>query len=164
MNRRRKTSELQIDRFAEAMDEFVLEAEPVVNDLKAMTRDIEEKLKDLIVYYGEDPNTIKSEDFFDIISTFSNSFEKAQIEIHEARERALKRQRQQEMQLKVYLQEMFTFKLTLIAFYYRNDNNNNKSSSSSSSKLHHLVLQLSQHRLLSWNHSQDLQKKGLNKC
>ncbi|KAG1100788.1 hypothetical protein G6F42_017606 [Rhizopus arrhizus] len=100
MNRRRKTSELQIDRFAEAMDEFVLEAEPVVNDLKAMTRDIEEKLKDLIVYYGEDPNTIKSEEFFDIISTFSNSFEKAQIEIHEARERALKRQRQQEMQLK----------------------------------------------------------------
>ncbi|CAO0800277.1 unnamed protein product [Mucor circinelloides] len=141
-----------------------MKAEPVVNDLKAMTRDIEEKLKDLIVYYGEDPNTIKSEEFFDIISTFSNSFEKAQIEIHEARERALKRQRQQEMQLKVYLQEMFTFKLTLIAFYYRNDNNNNKSSSSSSSKLHHLVLQLSRHRLLSWNHSQDLQKKGLNKC
>ncbi|KAF1806202.1 hypothetical protein FB192DRAFT_1003493 [Mucor lusitanicus] len=100
LSTRRKTSELQIDRFAEAMQEFVLEAEPVVNDLKAMTRDIEEKLKDLIVYYGEDPNTIKSEEFFDIISTFSNSFEKAQIEIHEARERALKRQRQQEMQLK----------------------------------------------------------------
>ncbi|OAD01857.1 hypothetical protein MUCCIDRAFT_14281, partial [Mucor lusitanicus CBS 277.49] len=98
LSTRRKTSELQIDRFAEAMQEFVLEAEPVVNDLKAMTRDIEEKLKDLIVYYGEDPNTIKSEEFFDIISTFSNSFEKAQIEIHEARERALKRQRQQEMQ------------------------------------------------------------------
>lgn len=101
MNTRRKTSELQIDRFAEAMEEFVLEAEPVVNDLKAMTRDIEDKLKELIVYYGEDPNTIKSEEFFDIISTFSNSFEKAQIEIHEARERALKRQRQQEMQIKV---------------------------------------------------------------
>lgn len=107
VNRRRKTSELQIDRFAEAMEEFVLEAEPVVNDLKAMTRDIEEKLKDLIVYYGEDPNTIKSEEFFDIISTFSNSFEKAQIEIHEARERALKRQRQQEMQLKVNKYKFF---------------------------------------------------------
>lgn len=107
LNRRRKTSELQIDRFAEAMEEFVLEAEPVVNDLKAMTRDIEEKLKDLIVYYGEDPNTIKSEEFFDIISTFSNSFEKAQIEIHEARERALKRQRQQEMQLKVNKYKFF---------------------------------------------------------
>lgn len=74
-NRRRKTSELQIDRFAESMEEFILEAEPVVNDLKAMTKDIEEKLRELILYYGEDPNTIKSEEFFDIISTFSNSFE-----------------------------------------------------------------------------------------
>lgn len=74
-NRRRKTSELQIDRFAESMEEFILEAEPVVNDLKAMTKNIEEKLRELILYYGEDPNTIKSEEFFDIISTFSNSFE-----------------------------------------------------------------------------------------
>lgn len=74
-HRRRKPSELQIDRFAEAMEEFVLEAEPIVEDLKAMTKNIEEKLRDLILYYGEDPNTIKSEEFFDIISTFSNSFE-----------------------------------------------------------------------------------------
>lgn len=57
------------------MEEFVLEAEPIVEDLKAMTKNIEEKLKELILYYGEDPNTIKSEEFFDIISTFSNSFE-----------------------------------------------------------------------------------------
>lgn len=74
-NQRRKTSELQIDRFAESMEEFILEAEPIVNDLKSMTKDIEEKLKLLILYYGEDPNTIKSEEFFDIISSFSNSFE-----------------------------------------------------------------------------------------
>ncbi|KAI9251128.1 hypothetical protein EDC94DRAFT_622315 [Helicostylum pulchrum] len=102
-NQRRKTTELQIDRFAESMEEFILEAEPIVNDLKSMTKDIEEKLKLLILYYGEDPNTIKSEEFFDIISSFSNSFEKAQIEIHEARERALKRQRQIEMQIKVII-------------------------------------------------------------
>jgi predicted nucleotidyltransferase len=57
------------------MEEFVVEAEPIVNDLKAMTKDIEEKLKELILYYGEDPISIKSEEFFDIISTFSNSFE-----------------------------------------------------------------------------------------
>jgi hypothetical protein len=75
MNARKKTSELQIDRFAEAMEEFLLEAEPIVNDLKAMTKDIEEKLRNLILYYGEDPTTIKSEEFFAIISTFSNSFE-----------------------------------------------------------------------------------------
>lgn len=74
-NQRRKTTELQIDRFAESMEEFILEAEPIVNDLKSMTKDIEEKLKLLILYYGEDPNTIKSEEFFDIISSFSNSFE-----------------------------------------------------------------------------------------
>lgn len=74
-NRRRRTSELQIDRFSEAMEEFLSEAEPIVNDLKCMTKDIENKLKELILYYGEDPNTIKSEEFFDIISTFSNSFE-----------------------------------------------------------------------------------------
>jgi hypothetical protein len=74
-NQRRKTTELQIDRFAESMEEFILEAEPIVNDLKSMTKDIEEKLRLLILYYGEDPNTIKSEEFFDIISSFSNSFE-----------------------------------------------------------------------------------------
>ncbi|KAI9344426.1 hypothetical protein BD770DRAFT_328965 [Pilaira anomala] len=83
------------------MEEFISEAEPIVEDLKSMTSDIEEKLRELILYYGEDPNIIKSEEFFEIISTFSNSFEKAQIEIHEARERALKRQRHQEMQIKV---------------------------------------------------------------
>lgn len=120
---KRKTSEHHIDRFTEAMEEFLLEAEPVVGDLKAMTADIEEKLKELILYYGEDPTMIKSEEFFDIISKFSDSFEviyitkkskdlqsnltiqRAQVEIHEARERALRRQLQQEMQIKV----MFIF-------------------------------------------------------
>ncbi|KAI7903206.1 uncharacterized protein BX663DRAFT_434022 [Cokeromyces recurvatus] len=81
------------------MEEFLLEAEPIINDLKEMVKDIEEKLRDLISYYGEDPNTIKAEEFFAIISMFTNSFEKAQIEIHEARERALKRQKQQEIKL-----------------------------------------------------------------
>jgi hypothetical protein len=61
------------------MEEFVSEAEPIVNDLKVMTKDIEEKLRELILYYGEDPNMIKSEEFFDIISTFSNSFEVKKI-------------------------------------------------------------------------------------
>lgn len=74
-NRKRRTSQLQIDRFVEAMEEFLMEAEPIVEDLNAMTKDIEERLKELILYYGEDPNTIKSEEFFGIISTFSNSFE-----------------------------------------------------------------------------------------
>ncbi|KAI9276962.1 hypothetical protein BDA99DRAFT_429766 [Phascolomyces articulosus] len=83
------------------MEEFLIEAEPIGNNLKSMTKDIDEKLKELISYYGEDPLAVKSEDFFDIIYTFSSSFAKAQVEIHEARERALRRQRQQEMLLKV---------------------------------------------------------------
>ena len=74
LHRRRRTSVHQIDRFAEAMDEFLIEAEPIVDNLKQMTRDIDEKLKDLITYYGEDPATIKSEEFFDIIQSFSASF------------------------------------------------------------------------------------------
>lgn len=74
LHRRRRTSVHQIDRFAEAMDEFLIEAEPIVDNLKQMTRDIDDKLKDLITYYGEDPATIKSEEFFDIIQTFSASF------------------------------------------------------------------------------------------
>jgi hypothetical protein len=40
-----------------------------------LAKEIEEKLKELILYYGEDPMTIKSEEFFEIISTFSVSFE-----------------------------------------------------------------------------------------
>ncbi|KAG2223934.1 hypothetical protein INT45_009386 [Circinella minor] len=100
LHRRRRTSVSQIDRFADSMEEFLMEANPIGNNLKSMTKDIDEKLKELILYYGEDPTTVKSEEFFDIIYTFSSSFAKAQVEIHEARERALRRQRQQEMILK----------------------------------------------------------------
>jgi hypothetical protein len=46
-----------------------------------MTKEIEDKLKEIIVYYGEDPTVIKSEEFFDIISSFSNSFEVRYITI-----------------------------------------------------------------------------------
>ncbi|KAL0082837.1 hypothetical protein J3Q64DRAFT_1679868 [Phycomyces blakesleeanus] len=96
-HRRKRTSVLQIDRFAEAMEEFLIEAGPITNNLKAMTRDTEDRLRDLIVYYGEDPATTKSEEFFAIIDSFSTSFAKAQQEIHEAHERAARKQRQQEM-------------------------------------------------------------------
>ncbi|KAI8339253.1 hypothetical protein BC941DRAFT_350067, partial [Chlamydoabsidia padenii] len=81
--------------------EFLIEAEPIVENVKSMARNIEDQLKDLIIYYGEDPALVKSEDFFSIIYTFSSSFEKAKVEIHEARERALRRQRQQQELCKV---------------------------------------------------------------
>ncbi|CAO3598600.1 unnamed protein product [Absidia cylindrospora] len=96
MHQRKRMSMLQIDRFAESMEEFLIEAEPIVDNVKTMTRSIEDQLKELIMYYGEDPVKVKSEDFFSIIYTFSSSFEKAKSEIQEARERALRRQRQQQ--------------------------------------------------------------------
>ncbi|KAI8373311.1 hypothetical protein BD560DRAFT_328312 [Blakeslea trispora] len=83
------------------MEEFLLEAEPLISDLKAMAKDIDEKLKVIVSYYGEDPTRMKAEEFFGIVSKFMYSFEKARIELHEARERALRRQRHQEMQSKV---------------------------------------------------------------
>ncbi|KAI9267815.1 hypothetical protein BY458DRAFT_572944, partial [Sporodiniella umbellata] len=81
--------------------EFILEAEPVIDDLKSMAKSLEDKLKELILYYGEDPTVIKSEEFFNIISSFLVSFEKAQTEIYQARERALRRQKQIGIQQKV---------------------------------------------------------------
>lgn len=61
--------------FTKEMDAFLLEAEPLVDRLKRAARDIQDDLRDLLLYYGEDPNKIKSEIFFDIIATFSSSFE-----------------------------------------------------------------------------------------
>jgi hypothetical protein len=40
-----------------------------------MTSEIDEKLKELISYYGEDPVNTKAEEFFSIIASFSESFE-----------------------------------------------------------------------------------------
>lgn len=95
MQQRRRTSMLQIDRFAESMEEFTIEAEPVINNLRNMAKELDENLRDLVVYYGEDPATIKPEEFFAIIQSFSSSFGRAQLEIHEAKERALRRQCQE---------------------------------------------------------------------
>lgn len=74
LHRRRRTSISQIDRFADSMEEFLIEADPIGNNLKSMTKNIDEKLKELVLYYGEDPAIVKSEEFFDIIYTFSSTF------------------------------------------------------------------------------------------
>lgn len=63
------------DPFNRVMQQFIRESEPVVNGIRKIANDTEERLKQLILYYGEDPNMITPEEFFDIIATFSSSFE-----------------------------------------------------------------------------------------
>ncbi|CAO3589747.1 unnamed protein product [Absidia cylindrospora] len=83
---------LKVDRFTESMKEFLLEAEPIIQNVKTMARDIQDRLKDLIMYYGEDPTLVKPQDFFSIICQFSLSFEKVKVEIEQARQRTLRQQ------------------------------------------------------------------------
>ncbi|KAI8337550.1 hypothetical protein BC941DRAFT_352823, partial [Chlamydoabsidia padenii] len=74
--------------------DFVTKADPIVNNVKTMASEIDDQLKTLIRYYGEDPALIKPEDFFSTISTFSLSFQKAKIEVYHATEKASRRPKQ----------------------------------------------------------------------
>jgi hypothetical protein len=57
------------------------EAGPIVENVKAKASAIDNQLKELIRYYGEDPALMKPEAFFANISLFSLSFEVCQSEI-----------------------------------------------------------------------------------
>jgi hypothetical protein len=51
------------------------DAEPIVENVKSKASAIDDQLKGLIRYYGEDPALVKPEAFFANISLFSLSFE-----------------------------------------------------------------------------------------
>ncbi|CAG8625746.1 6835_t:CDS:10 [Cetraspora pellucida] len=61
------------DRFCEIMEEFFKQIEPTIKGIKEFTQILEEKLKQLLIYYGEDPTITKPEEFFGMIVEFGKS-------------------------------------------------------------------------------------------
>ena len=52
---------------------FVEDAEPKVASIRDRATELDEELKQLLVYYGEDPSVTKPEDFFGLIVSFASS-------------------------------------------------------------------------------------------
>ncbi|CAG8807173.1 17682_t:CDS:2, partial [Racocetra persica] len=80
------------DRFCEIMEEFIKQIEPTVEGIKEFTQQLEEKLKQLLIYYGEDPSIVKPEEFFGMIVEFGKSLAAIRRENEEERKRIEKEQ------------------------------------------------------------------------
>uniref|UniRef100_A0A0W0GB16 Putative FH2-domain-containing protein n=1 Tax=Moniliophthora roreri TaxID=221103 RepID=A0A0W0GB16_MONRR len=83
---KRKSSPLN-DRFISTMEIFVKEASTVVKSLRNMASEVEDKLRKLLIYYGENPDSpdaLKPEEFFGLILSFSASLQKSSLEVLDA--------------------------------------------------------------------------------
>jgi hypothetical protein len=69
-----KKSATEIDRFHDAMESFLLDAKPILSKASLMMKELDDGLRSLYIYYGEDPSIIKSEEFFGMLQSFSNAF------------------------------------------------------------------------------------------
>ena len=66
---------------------FVLQMSAVVDSLKNMGTSLDNELRSLLTFYGEDPSSPeapKPEDFFGLVLSFSSSLQKAALEVHDA--------------------------------------------------------------------------------
>ncbi|CAG8664373.1 11193_t:CDS:2, partial [Racocetra fulgida] len=78
------------DRFCEIME-----------GIKEFTQQLEEKLKQLLIYYGEDPSIVKPEEFFGMIVEFGKSLAAIRRENEEERKRIEKEQTNSQSRLVV---------------------------------------------------------------
>lgn len=62
---------------------FLLSAAPAVEVLQGLVSGIDKSLRDLVVYYGEDPNNTKPEDVFAIVVTFAGMLHQTAEEMAE---------------------------------------------------------------------------------
>ncbi|CAG8598416.1 20441_t:CDS:2, partial [Rhizophagus irregularis] len=77
----------QNDYFVKIMEEFVKKAESTILDMQDTTQNLEENLKQLLIYYCEDPVATKPEEFFGMIVSFGSSLIKARQENEEVRKK-----------------------------------------------------------------------------
>ncbi|KZT71430.1 FH2-domain-containing protein [Daedalea quercina L-15889] len=78
------------DRFIAVMQPFVKTVSPSVDALKNMAVALDNELRALLAFYGEDPNgqdAPKPEEFFGLILSFSSSLQKAALDVHDAEEK-----------------------------------------------------------------------------
>lgn len=68
------------DQFEGVMEKFVEDSEEGIQQIMATGQQLEQDLKDLLIFYGEDPANTKPEDFFGMIVSFSSMLQKSQME------------------------------------------------------------------------------------
>jgi len=47
--------------------------EPTIKSIREIATNLDNELQQMLIYYGEDPNSTKPEDFFGLIVSFSSS-------------------------------------------------------------------------------------------
>ncbi|KAF9359313.1 hypothetical protein BGX26_012598 [Mortierella sp. AD094] len=82
------------DRFAEIMEKFADVNEEGIQKIVEIGQGLEQDLRKLLIFYGEDPNNTKPEDFFGMLVSFSTMLQKSQLE-NEALEKRLNKNQQQ---------------------------------------------------------------------
>ncbi|KAI9467190.1 hypothetical protein BJY52DRAFT_1236932 [Lactarius psammicola] len=78
------------DRFIDVMEPFILRERVTIDAVSKLGSALEADLKNLLVYYGEtpdSPDSPKPEDFFALILSFSSSLQKAALEVHDTEEK-----------------------------------------------------------------------------
>ncbi|RUP26447.1 hypothetical protein BC936DRAFT_138780 [Jimgerdemannia flammicorona] len=71
-------SEILSDRFASVMKIFIVETQPTIDRIHRTATTVEQGLKYVVAYYGEDPLSVKIEDLCDTIRSFASALRSAQ--------------------------------------------------------------------------------------
>ncbi|GAA5951520.1 hypothetical protein JCM21900_001590 [Sporobolomyces salmonicolor] len=72
------------DRFIPVMEQFVRHATPAMQALEKHGRALDLDLRNLLLYFGEDPAQTKAEELFDLVAQFSSSLLRAELEVKAA--------------------------------------------------------------------------------
>jgi hypothetical protein len=78
------------DRFVDVMEPFLVKERVTVDAVSKLGAALEADLGNLLLYYGESPDSPdspKPEDFFALILSFSSSLQKAALEVHDREEK-----------------------------------------------------------------------------
>lgn len=69
-----------LDRFLQVMEEYCSTANNRFEELEALYVNVDVKWKDVMLYYGENPKTMRPDEFFSIFSQFIQSWKVATVE------------------------------------------------------------------------------------
>lgn len=84
---RRSRRYLEMQRLtALRMQQFVRHAKPAMKALQELSSTLEQELKDLLIFFGEDPSATRPEALFDLIAQFASML---QVRDHVQRGRCL---------------------------------------------------------------------------
>ncbi|BGP44533.1 hypothetical protein JCM10450v2_000347 [Rhodotorula kratochvilovae] len=72
------------DRFVPVMEQFIRHAAPAMDALRAHAKTISDELKDLLLFFGEDPKESKPEALFDLVAQFASLLRRADVEVQAA--------------------------------------------------------------------------------